>query len=382
MKIILSTLIVLILFFPITSFAQFDFSFSGYIVDLPIYLIKKNSEEDFYPLEKNQLINLTRVRLRPTFYLWENARINIEHETGILLSKFALPGFNSATAKQVMGLSWNVIDKENFKLNHFIDRLYFRQGLKYGDITIGRQRISWGTGRIWNPTDLFNPLNPANYSKIEKDGADAISVKLNFDNFTDLNVVYNPQKIIKNSNTGFRFRTNFQAFDISLMGGYFDKRIVTGFDFAGNMFDAGIRGEGIVSMDEDDLSDNFIKYIFGLDNQFTSKLYGVIEYHFNGEGAKNISDYDFEKIAKSNILNLGRNYLFISATYQLSLVLNGLISNNINLNDGSGYINLTGNYSLSDNIYLNIGTQFTYGKSLTEYWFYPPSIYIQSELYF
>ena len=49
---------------------------------------------------------------------------------------------------------------------------------------------------------------------------------------------------LNNSNGGFRFRTNYSEYDLSLIGGYFDKRIVIGGDFAGNLFEAGVRGEG------------------------------------------------------------------------------------------------------------------------------------------
>ena len=29
-----------------------------------------------------------------------------------------------------------------------------------GQLSVGRQRIAWGSGRLWNPTDRFNPVAP------------------------------------------------------------------------------------------------------------------------------------------------------------------------------------------------------------------------------
>ncbi len=279
-------LILIFLLLSSISFAQFGYSFSGYVVDLPIYSINNEELAKLTSTQQKQYLNLTRVRLRPEIHLWSGARMNIEYEIDALYSpqKNLFLFNNVSTNRQIVNLKWNPINNDNWNVTHYIDRLYLRQGFSWGNVIIGRQRISWGTGRIWNPTDLFNPINPANFSKIEKDGADAVSLMYYIGNFTDLNIVYNPQDKLNKSNAGFRFRTNFDEFDVAVIGGYFDKRIVAGGDFAGNFFDAGIRGEGIISMDKNDISQNFVKFIFGMDNQFTSKLYGLFEYQFNGEG--------------------------------------------------------------------------------------------------
>ena len=42
-----------------------------------------------------------------------------------------------------------------------LDRAYLKFYLPQADITAGRQRIAWGAGYIWNPTDAFNPLSLA-----------------------------------------------------------------------------------------------------------------------------------------------------------------------------------------------------------------------------
>jgi hypothetical protein len=250
------------------------------------------------------------------------------------------------------------------------------------DITIGRQRISWGTGRIWNPTDLFNPINPASYDKIEKDGADAVSARYYLGNFTDLEVVYNAVDEFNESNYGARFRTNFKDYDFSIVGGYFDQRVVVGADFAGNLLEAGFRGEGIISADNDDLASNFAKCILGLDYQITPELYGLAEYHFNGEGKTNRLDYELTRLISGEILNLKRNYLFLQTTYQIHPLLSSASSLNLNLNDGSGFFNGSLSYSLAENWYLNLGTLLPFGDIFDEYWYYPTSVYLKGEFYF
>jgi hypothetical protein len=286
------------------------------------------------------------------------------------------------TNRQIFDLTWNIVNSNHYILNHFIDRLYFRQDFTWGNIVLGRQRISWGTGRIWNPTDLFNPINPANFSKIEKDGADAISCKYNIGQFTDLNVVFNPQEVIGNSNYGFRFRTNFFEYDASIVGGSFDNSYIIGMDFAGNFFDAGVRGEGIFSVNENNSNDTFIKYILGADYQFNPELYGMIEYHYNGEGKTDKFDYELERLINGEILNLSQNYLYVMINYQITPLLTGTLMNLSNLNDYSGFSGIFGTYSITANFYLGMGFQLSYGENFTEYWYYPNSVYLQIEYYF
>ncbi len=364
--------------------AQIKTNFTGYIVELPVYMIMKKYPE-FLPFPvNNQFLNLNRIRLKPELDLWENARINIEYEMDALYSEknllFDLSSVN--TNRQLFDLKWNIINKGNYKVTHYFDRLYFRQDFNWGNFSVGRQRIAWGSGRIWNPTDLFNPVNPANFAKIEKDGADAAAFTYFFGSFTDLDVVYNPQKKIENSNAGFRFRTNVSKFDLAVVGGYFDKRIDAGWDFAGSVFNAGVRGEGIVSMNKEDLSDNYTRFILGTDYQITPELYALIEYQYNGEGKTNKSNYELLKLVDGEILNLSRNYLAMSANYVFSFITSASLLVNQNLNDGSGFVVISGLYSISSDLSLTLGAQITYGNNFSEYWYYPHSLYSQVEYYF
>ena len=363
--------------------AQIRASFTGYAVDIPVYTFSSDKTSSFFPRE-NQLLNLTRLRLKPQIFLWSGARINIEYEMDALLAKdINNSEINQVTVnRQLINMKWNIASGNKYQLSHYIDRLYFRQGFDWGNIIVGRQRISWGTGRIWNPTDLFNPLNPADFSKIEKDGADALSMTYYLGNFTDLNIVYNPQDKFKENNAAFRFRTNYDTYDLAVIGGYFDRRYVAGFDFAGNLFVAGVRGEGIISMDKNDLSKNYTKLVFGIDNQFTPKLYALIEYQYNGEGRTNKFSYDLTRLARGEIINLNRNYLFVSSNYLFTPLITGTFSNNTDINDGSGFVNVSCSWSLTENSNLTFGALITYGKEFTEYWYYQNSLYTQAELFF
>ncbi len=366
-------------------YSQLEFNMSGYALNLPTFQKTNSTLSSIFKIKENSFSDLTRIRLRPVISLWEGARINIDYEIAAFYFNSTTPlniSTNNATIRQTVKLKWNLVNESNFISEHYFDRIYIKQRFSWGDLVFGRQRIAWGSGRVWNPTDLFNPINPANFFKIEKDGADAISSKIFLGNFTDLNIIANFTDKINHANYGFRFRTNYNEFDIAFIGGYFDKRYIIGFDLAGNLFDAGVRGESKISIDEYDSKDNFTKYIVGVDYQFTSKLYALLEYHYNGEGKKNKSEYEFLKLINGQILNMNKNYINATANYLIHPLVNLSLSETHNLNDGSGFVGFTIQYSYLANLDLSASAQFSYGDEYTEYWFYGNSMYLLGQFYF
>jgi len=364
--------------------AQDWLSFSGYVMDVPVYQRVNGTLARFFGSDRDQWLNVARVRLRPTASLWGNARVALEYEITSLYHSAPL-FFDIQTTRnkrQVVDLTWNPVNQPKYSVIHFVDRLHLDQSLGFADIVIGRQRIAWGTGRIWNPTDLFNPINPTSFAKIEKDGVDAVLTKLTFGDFTDLTLVYNPQEGWNTSNAGFRFRTNYAQYDISIVGGHFDKRVVMGGDFAGNLFQAGLRGEGILSADRHNLSSSFAKYILGIDYQFTSKLYGLMEYHFNGEGAKDKLAYDLLRLARGETINVGRDYLALQASYLVHPLVNTMLSYMRNLDDKSQFVGLLVSCSVTDELAVALGGQLYVGDDFTEFWYYPGAVYVKADFYF
>jgi hypothetical protein len=132
------------------------------------------------------------------------------------------------TRRQLFDLTWEIASGDHYVLMHTIDRIYLRYGFAAGEAVAGRQRIDWGTGRIWNPTDLFHPINPADFSRIEKTGTDALSFKIYLGQFDDVNLVIQPQDRLDDTNAGLRLRTHAGEYDLAVVGGYFDRRRLRG----------------------------------------------------------------------------------------------------------------------------------------------------------
>lgn len=369
---IIKIILISICFTVYSAISQSKLSFDGYLLNLSIIQLKRSPISNY---GHNYLQNIDRLRLRPEIYLSDHVNFSIEQETFIHYKN--LGEFFSERYKNIKGqlfdLHFTLINNRLWQVTHFVDRMYMKINLEKISITFGRQRIAWGTGRIWNPTDLFNPIKPTNFAKIEKDGVDAALVKYNVATLTDLSVVINPSKFY--TNYAFRFRTNFSEIDFSLMGGKFLNDFKIGADFAGNLLNAGIRGEIIASS-------RIVKYILGMDYQISQKIYFLTEYHFNGEGKSKKEFYDLYGLFNNNSIYLAKNYILFQFSYLVHPLSTVSILINQNMNDNSSFLSLNLSYSILDNLNLSWITNIFSGNRFTEYWYYTSSLLIRSEYYF
>ena len=384
LSVLLMSLLILIPFQSAKS--EISLAMTGYIFNLSSYsYIKENRFLGIFDTpSESSLSDLVRARIRPTLHLDENTRIEAQYEVnGIISNKnmFVMTEI-SENKRQIVKLAQNIHTDTHTVINHYLDRFFIKQIFDFGELSVGRQRVSWGVGRIWQPTDLFNPLNPANFSKIEKDGADVVSAKVYIGNFTDLEIVYNPTMSIYHDNYGARFRTNYKEYDLSLMTGYFDGTYVVGGDFAGNLSDAGFRGEFVYSAVNENVEQDFLKFILGLDYQFSENIYGLIEYQHNGQGTNYRNQYDFVSLLKGDILNVGTNYIALNANYRLNDLTNIGFGNISNINDSSGFFNISGIYQISQSWQFNLTAMLTYGSKGSEYRLYPYAVYMITEWFF
>jgi len=246
---------------------------------------------------------------------------------------------------------------------HSFYRAFVSFKLKNLDIVLGRQRIAWGTGRFWNPTDLLNPFDPTNIEGSERTGVDALNLKLSTDRLSYLSWVGAPGPSFAESSLASRYHTTIGPHDLSLMTGKFKDSLVIGGDYAGSYQGAGVRLEASYTLSP---LKNFWKAVLSLDYQF-SRLYLLGEYFYNGQGESDRRHYDLEGRLAGRIRNLGQNYLGTTLSYQLSplMSLSGLAL--INLNDGSCVLGPTLSYSMGPNTDLIFGLNAYLGLPETEF---------------
>jgi len=152
---------------------------------------------------------------------------------------------------------------------------------------IGRQRIAWGSGRIWNPTDRFNPVNPTALEPEQKLGIDAAMAAWNYSDNGSFTAIVAPARPAHRTSRkqALRWQDTFGAFDVALMGGRVSNEHIFGLDITGNVGDAGVRLEWMQASGSH--PGHYGQLSTGMDYTwhspwFANGLYMAIEYFYNG----------------------------------------------------------------------------------------------------
>ncbi len=321
-----------------------------------------------FPETETYDLDLTRLRLEFDGNLSRSISYDIQYDNEIFFGSY-LDTAEFHSRKNNSGTYWDLessyLDQSNVFARHGIHRGYLTFALPSFDIRVGRQRIAWGTARLWNPTDILNPLNPIQIEREEREGVDVLLVQNNLGALSQMSLVYAPQDRKSDSSVAGRFRTHAGGFDLSGMAGNFRNDKVVGLDFAGQIGQIGVRGELVNTRTEE--GKNYIQTVIGGDYTFTNTLSIYLEYFYNGQGSSQESEYDFAGLYAGEALGLARHYLGAYAGYDITPLLawdNYLI---VNLDDGSVFLFPEFGYSLTANLDWSVGFQLFNGEPGSEY---------------
>lgn len=136
-----------------------------------------------------------------------------------------------------------ISDRDNLYWRHQIYRAWLRyQGERF-DLTIGRQRIALGRGRLWNPTDLFNPIPALAIEGGQRIGQDAAVARVRLQPDLWGVLLWSPQDDPDEHRIATRLEWSSTAIDAALMLARIQRDYTAGADFAANLGDAAVRGE-------------------------------------------------------------------------------------------------------------------------------------------
>ena len=196
-------------------------------------------------------------------------------------------------------------------------------------VRLGKQRMNWGTGYAWNPTNTVQPPKDPFQPAEEKEGVNALKIHTLFEKFyiTTLGI-YNSEK--KNINIAAKVGTSLDNYEIS---GYihkmFNRKYNYGFDFVGFYNDFELHGEfalrqGSERMYTDEAgriftndNDYFLKFIIGGSYTLNSGLMIISEYYYDQTGytRKQIENYvstlPYSPIVYQSV-GFGRHVLFLT----------------------------------------------------------------------
>jgi hypothetical protein len=216
------------------------------------------------------------------------------------------------------------------RLQHNLDLLAAKVILPKGELVVGRQILSWGTGRFWNPTDLLSPFAPTDVDREVRHGVDAVRFSIPLARTSLLDVLYLPQKEGWAQGGVVRAQANMHGFDASLSAAKYVSDIVFGADTAGDLGPLGVHAEfaytlGLANLGRPGpvkVEERFLRGVVGVEFRPAEEWILGAEYYFNGFGSSGPDGYAVklrsDRAARGEVFGVGRHYVGANAAWKVN----------------------------------------------------------------
>ena len=339
-------------------------------------------------LDQTQWTTLLHNRLNFKFLPSEEIKVRIELRNRLFYGENVknIFGFSEIISRDTgaVDLSWNIIDDGDVLFNTTIDRALLNYLKGSWDVTLGRQRINWGMNLVWNPNDIFNSYNFLDFDYEERPGSDAVRIQYYLDDFKKIEVAAKRGKTKDNYIAAAMYKFNKWSYDIQFITGVYQKDWVIGTGWAGNLKNAGFKGEVsyFVPYEVYLSSQNVLSASVSLDYAFKKGLYinGSFLYNSNANDtsgnlgnlvyadvtAKNLMPFEFSgflQLAKefSPIISATASFIYSPTNQSLILIpsLKYSIANNWELDyTGQSFFELDNFETIGNSRYLRLRWSF------------------------
>ncbi|MBK9636802.1 MAG: hypothetical protein IPO63_02955 [Bacteroidetes bacterium] len=188
------------------------------------------------------------------------------------------------------------IQNKSLVLHSNIERLNIEYRENNWNVCLGRQRINWGVTTTWNPNDIFNAFNFLDFDYEERPGVDGGKFQYMFNNSFNTQVVYVHTGNRKGNVAAVKYSLNKWQYDLQLITGWYKEHITLGAGWAGNIKDAGFKGEVQYFFRDNDSTSQFNLTLEG-DYMFKNGWYISTGFLFNNNGL-------YQPISNWNNINL------------------------------------------------------------------------------
>jgi len=196
---------------------------------------------------------LVRVRTRLDFQITQSLSARVEYDHELLMGRLDTLEFRGFAPTQMEPLLPFQEDLWNFDLGsdsrgvwrHLLYRGWLNWETEDFQVILGRQRIPWGVGRLWNPIDRFNPIAPLAIEQSESAGIDAVVATWFASSAAALDGVYAPGDDGDDPSYALRLHGLVADTDYSLMAGVFDDANTVGATLERNLGEMAIHLEAV-----------------------------------------------------------------------------------------------------------------------------------------
>jgi hypothetical protein len=220
--------------------ANKKFEIRGYIKDLQSLTFDKNFDN---LVTGNLIHNRLTARWMPTQKITGGMEIRNRLYWGEEAKVFSAFPEMLRNPNEAFNLSASLLKTESLVLHSTIDRLWLEyHGAKW-DARIGRQRINWGIGTIWNPNDIFNTYNFLDFDYEERPGRDAVKFVYRLGEMSNIELAAAAADRNDKTVAAIKYFINKWNYDFQFTAGVFQERITAGAGWSGSIKDAGFKGE-------------------------------------------------------------------------------------------------------------------------------------------
>jgi len=257
-------------------------------------------------------------------------------------------------------------------------------------VVLGFQNISMGVGRLWNPTDIFNPRNTYSLEPDEVFGVLAASYTRHINDMSDMTAV-----VSQKEDHSFKYALRYKAFldftDVGLSFIKSNETLMLGLELEANLGDTGIEVRSEAAYLENELRDtplstekeSFYQAIVGADYGFKNGVTFTLEARYSSQ------TFDYDQILlnyDSEILpNLAFSKFYLGSTlsYDFTLFLSGSLLYIESFNtDNSRFISPTLTYTLNDYNSFVLGAMIQQGNEESEFCPFSNTYYFNYKLSF
>jgi len=256
-----------------------------------------------------------------------------------------------------------------------LDRANVKVPFSFGDLTGGRQAITFGETYFWNPLDIFNPFDARSFDRDYKQGVDVIRMDVPLGDFAGMNVVagsYGRESYYKENVFLFRCYGDLLGWDTSLQWGQLYGGNQFGYGFTGEAGAYEFRGEAawFKSKIEDRvptapgirmLDDSFTG-VLGMGRKVAEKVTVEAEYLYNGSGIPEHMNAGAVRVSSGDSLQISRQLAGVSVSWEAMPLLTARFGTIYSFSDGSRAFQPGITCSLSNESELVVGAVINMGK--------------------
>lgn len=251
----------------------------------------------------------------------------------------------------IYDMSVLLVDKKAFVWHAMLDRAYIRYSKNKWEGTLGRQRINWGVTLAWNPNDIFNAYSLYDFDYEERPGSDAARVVFYPNASSSIEIA---SKIATKKNevvSAALYKFNKAKYDFQAFSGVAHEDFVAGGGWAGNIKDAGFKGEFTYFHPYKRFTDStgVFSGTVSADYSFKNSLYLNTSFLYVSNGSNDANFFLSAFNISAKTLSPYKYNFFVQALYPITPILNAALSTLYSPGSHALFINPVLTYSIKEN---------------------------------